>query len=134
MAERGWVTGLGGVFFKSAAPDRLIAWYQRHLGLKTDPYGASFLWRDDQDPNQRGRTVWGVFDQGSDYFAPSDKPFMINFRVDDLDAALTRLRAQGVTVDPKTEDGPQGRFGWIMDPEGTRIELWQPPPEEAAGS
>jgi len=59
---------------------------------------------------------------------------MINFRVDDLDAALTRLRAQGVTVDPKTEDGPQGRFGWIMDPEGTRIELWQPPPEEAAGS
>ena len=130
MAERGRVTGLGGVFFKSTAPERLIAWYQRHLGITTDQYGASFFWREDHDPSQRGQTVWAVFDQGSDYFAPSDKPFMINFRVDDLDAVLERLRALGVSVDPKIEDGPLGRFAWIMDPEGTRIELWQAPPEQ----
>jgi catechol 2,3-dioxygenase-like lactoylglutathione lyase family enzyme len=122
----GRITGLGGVFFKCADPERLYGWYETHLGLKRDAGGVNFQWRD-KDTNAPGRTVWALFKRDTTYFAPSAAPFMLNYRVDDLDALLTRLRAEGVQVDPKREDGEYGRFAWVMDPEGNRIELWEPP-------
>lgn len=117
------VTGIGGVFFKSRDPKGLAAWYREHLGLEVEDWGGvSFRWRD---PN--GFTVWSPFREDTSYFDPSDRPFMINFRVDDLDGMLARLREAGVRVDDKLEESEFGRFGWFLDPEGTRIELWEPP-------
>ena len=122
------VTGLGGVFFKCADKDKQIEWYRRHLGLDIEPSGSwVFEWRDKDAPDKPGHTVWGAFKGDTDYFDPSDKPFMINYRVADLDAVLALLREEGVTVDEKIEESEYGRFGWIMDPEGNRIELWEPP-------
>ena len=123
----GRVTGLGGVFFKSADPERLYAWYENHLGLKRGENGvAMFRWRDEAGENP-GTTIWSLFKKDTKYFAPSAAPFMLNYRVDDLDVLLEQLRAEGVWVDEKREDGEYGRFAWVMDPEGNRIELWQPP-------
>ena len=122
----GRVTGLGGVFFKAADPKRLFAWYEQHLGLKGEPGGVLFKWRDEKE-DAPGMTVWALFKKDSTYFDPSASPFMLNYRVDDLDAILERLRAEGVQVDEKREDSEYGRFGWVMDPEGNRIELWEPP-------
>jgi predicted enzyme related to lactoylglutathione lyase len=125
------VVGIGGVFFKAQDPEALAGWYARHLGIEPDPKeGASFRWRHDDDPERRGRTVWAPFPADTKYFAPSPAPFMINYVVEDLDAVLEALRAEGVTVDDKREDHPYGRFGWAMDPEGNRIELWEPPKKE----
>ena len=122
------VTGIGGVFIKSQDPDRLRAWYKKHLGFDlTEWGGAVFLWQTPEQPNPGGCTVWSVFDHDSDYFAPSTAPFMVNYRVDDLDALLTVLREEGCEVDDKTEDGELGKVGWVMDPDGNRVELWQPP-------
>jgi predicted enzyme related to lactoylglutathione lyase len=95
--------------------------------------GFQFHWREDEDPGRRGLTVWSVFKEDTRYFDPSEKPFLINYRVEDLDAVLAALKAEGVTVDEKIEESEYGRFGWAMDPEGNRIELWQPPPESAEG-
>jgi predicted enzyme related to lactoylglutathione lyase len=122
----GRVTGLGGVFFKAADPERLYAWYESHLGLKKDEGSVLFHWRDTQRDTP-GMTVWALFKKDSKYFAPSSAPFMLNYRVDDLDALVERLRAEGVQVDDRREDSEYGRFAWVMDPEGNRIELWQPP-------
>jgi predicted enzyme related to lactoylglutathione lyase len=125
------VTGIGGIFFKADQPEALRAWYQRHLGIPIEDYGgAAFRWRDDGDPDRRGMTVWAVFARESPYFDPSTAPFMINYRVDDLDAVLEQLRAEGVTIDPNREDSKEGRFAWVIDPEGNRIELWEPPRSE----
>jgi predicted enzyme related to lactoylglutathione lyase len=119
------VTGIGGIFFKSADIDNLGAWYREHLGIKIDENSANFTWRgDDGSP---GMTVLGLFAKDSTYFADSRANFMINYRVDDLDAMLKQLRAAGVTVDDKVEEHEYGRFGWITDPDGTRVELWEPP-------
>jgi predicted enzyme related to lactoylglutathione lyase len=121
------VTGLGGIFFKSEDPEKLYTWYEEHLGLKRDSSEAVvFKWRDLGDEKE-GRTVWGIFAKSSKYFDPSPSQFMLNFRVDDLDALLAALRAEGVKVDEKIEEYDYGRFAWIMDPEGNRIELWEPP-------
>ncbi len=120
------VTGIGGVFFKCADIDKLKAWYRDHLGIESDQYGSMFKWREYDNADEVGYTVWGPFRDDSDYFDPSKKPFMINYRVRDLDAVLEALRAEGVEVDDKVEDYEFGRFGWVMDPEGNRIELWQP--------
>lgn len=121
------ITGIGGVFFKARDPAALAAWYRDVLGLETEPGGAvTFSWADDPQPGGTGHTVWGPFHQDTTYFDPSDKPFMFNFRVDDLDGFPARLRKAGVTVDDKTETYDYGRFGWAMDPEGNRIELWEP--------
>jgi predicted enzyme related to lactoylglutathione lyase len=124
--------GIGGIFFKAKDSRALAAWYRDHLGLPVeDPQkwtGAVLEWRDPRDPGRRATTVWGVFKQETKYFEPSPAPFMLNFRVDDLDAVLARLRKAGVTVDERVEDEENGRFGWAMDPEGNRIELWQPAP------
>jgi predicted enzyme related to lactoylglutathione lyase len=122
------VTGLGGVFFKSKDPEKLFAWYEKHLGLRRDPAGGpsvAFRWRDDHDGD--GMTVWSIFRDDTTYFAPSRAAFMLNFRVADLDALLEVLRQEGVEIDPKREDFEYGRFAWIMDPDGNRIELWEPP-------
>ena len=122
------MTGLGGVFFKSKDPEMTQEWYAEHLDLTT-PDSATVLlsWRYDDDPDRRGHTVWAPFDMDSEYFGPGDAPFMLNYRVDDLDAILTRLRAEGVEVLEKREDSEFGRFGWIVDLDGRRVELWQPP-------
>jgi predicted enzyme related to lactoylglutathione lyase len=122
------VTGLGGVFFKARDPDGLRAWYAEHLGIESESWGRTFEWRERDDPEKPGGTVWGIFRHDTDYFAPSEKPYMMNYRVDDLDGLLERLRAAGIRVDEKIEDSEFGRFGWFMDPEGTRVELWQPAP------
>lgn len=122
----GRVTGLGGVFFKSDDPERLYAWYEKHLGLKREEGGVFFRWRDKD--GAAGTTVWAIFDKDTKYFDPSAAPFMFNYRVDKLDPLLERLRAQGVQVDERREDSEYGRFAWVTDPQGNRIELWEPPP------
>ncbi len=124
------VTGLGGVFMKCQDTEKLKEWYGRHLGLDMNEYGSMFTWRDKDNPERVGATIFGFFQPDTDYFEPSKKEHMLNFRVDDLDAVLAALRAEGVTVDDKVEDCEYGRFGWIMDPEGNRIELWEPKGEE----
>jgi catechol 2,3-dioxygenase-like lactoylglutathione lyase family enzyme len=120
------VTGLGGVFFKSRDPKALNAWYAEHLGLSVDDWGGV---RFDEDVSRPGYTLWTPFAADTGYFGPGAQPYMINFRVDDLHALLAQLRAAGVAVDERVEDTEYGRFGWITDPDGMRIELWQPPSE-----
>ena len=124
------VTGIGGIFFKAKNPKQLSAWYEQHLGLEpaeNAENASTFKWRGHEDSAQEGMTVWSIFRHDSEYFSPSQAPFMINYRVDDLDALLETLRAEGVTIDPRRENYDYGRFAWIMDPEGNRIELWEPP-------
>lgn len=127
------VTGIGGIFFKARDPRRLLSWYQRHLGLvpERDHDSVSFPWRSVDDTNS-GYTVWAPFPEDTSYFDPSTKPFMVNFRVAYLSAMLVLLREEGIEVDDRVEEYEFGRFGWIMDPEGNRIELWEPrsPPHE----
>jgi predicted enzyme related to lactoylglutathione lyase len=123
----GRVTGIGGIFFKAENPQRLYEWYEKHPGIRQDvaDEGASFRWKDDGDPE--GFAAWSIFKKDTDYFPPSTQPFICNFRVEDLDGLQEALRAEGVWIDPKREDYDFGRFAWIMDPEGNRIELWEPP-------
>lgn len=125
------VTGLGGVFFKAENPGALMEWYRDRLGLQPEPYGPSvnFEWRDADDPSKSGSTVWSIFEKDTEYFGTKNAGFMMNFRVDDIDALLEALAAEGVEIDPKREDHEYGRFAWIVDPEGNRIELWEPPKE-----
>lgn len=120
------VTGIGGVFFKSPDAPRLSAWYEKHLGLKGDQGAVIFKWRA-RDKEAAGSTVWSIFPGDTKYFDPSPNPFMINYRVENLDALLETLKTEGVTVVPEREDSQYGRFAWIIDPDGNRIELWQPP-------
>ena len=122
---KGRVTGLGGVFIKCRDPEGVRDWYRRHLGVPCDAYGATFPFREDGAPDRRGYTVWGPFKADTDYFAPSTRDFMINLRVDDLDAVLARLAADGIVPVGGIVDEPYGRFAWVIDPEGTKIELWQ---------
>jgi predicted enzyme related to lactoylglutathione lyase len=124
------VTGLGGVFFQADDPEKLYQWYEKHLGIQREPHGqgAMMHWRENDNPERRGATVWALFEKRTPYFEPSRAPFMLNYRVDDLEALLEALRAEGVTID-KHEDSDYGRFAWIMDPEGNKIELWEPPKE-----
>jgi predicted enzyme related to lactoylglutathione lyase len=118
------VTGFGGVFFKSRDPQALSLWYAKHLGVDLADFGGVLFREDEQRP---GYTLWAPFAQNTRYFEPSGREFMLNFRVDDLSGILASLRSAGVQVDAKVEDSEFGRFGWIEDPEGTRVELWQPP-------
>jgi predicted enzyme related to lactoylglutathione lyase len=120
------VTGIGGVFFKAQDPKALSAWYAEHLGIKLNDWGgASFDWSDEV-PATTGTTAWSLFPQNTKHFGPGDQASMINYRVDDLDALIEQLRAAGVTIDPKREDASFGKFAWIVDPEGNRVELWEP--------
>jgi predicted enzyme related to lactoylglutathione lyase len=123
-AER--VTGIGGVFFKARDPKGLRTWYREKLGVDASEGFALFKWRETDDSGRAGTTVWSLFKSDSKYFAPSEAPFMINYRVRDLDRMLAQLKAQGVAVDPKVTDDFNGKFGWVVDPEGNKIELWEP--------
>lgn len=123
------VTGIGGIFFKARDPAALREWYERHLGIAlTEWGGAVFAWRNEDNPDGVGSTVWGVFDSATDYFSPGSASFMVNYRVADLDGLLEALRAEGCAVDERVERSELGAFGWVVDPEGNRVELWQPPP------
>lgn len=122
------VTGFGGLFFKAENPEALYSWYEKHLGIKRGPEGAvTFKWSESIDKGRDGMTVWAIFPKTTTYFQPSQAGFMMNFRVVDLDGLLKALQEEGVQIDPHREDYDYGRFAWIMDPEGNRIELWEPP-------
>ncbi len=122
------VTGIGGIFFKAKDPKALGDWYRKHLGIDVADWGgAAFVWRGEHNPEGVGTTIWSPFAADTQYFSPSDAPFMINYRVDDLHALLAVLRAEGVQVEEKTEESEFGKFGWVIDPEGNKLELWQPP-------
>ena len=128
------VTGIGGIFFKARDPESLRAWYREHLGLDIQDWGGmAFSWHEPEKPELHGVTVWTIFSPDSKYFDPSPAPFMINYRVTDLMALLDLLRKEGCTVDEKTDTSEFGKFGWVMDPEGNRIELWEPPPGPMPG-
>jgi predicted enzyme related to lactoylglutathione lyase len=114
------VVGIGGTFFRSREPEKLRAWYAEHLGFDVQDWGGQPFIAKDGDV-----TVWSIFAGESDYW-PAGQQWMLNYRVEDLDAMLAQLRAAGVTVDDKTSEDENGRFGWAVDPEGNRIELWQP--------
>ncbi len=122
------VTGIGGIFIKAKDPDALRAWYQTHLGLEIQAWGGvTFRWHSPEQPNPDGTTVWSIMPMSSAYFDPSTAPFMVNYRVDNLDTLRAALMAEGCAVDEKSEESEYGKFGWVMDPEGNRIELWEPP-------
>lgn len=122
------VTGIGGIFFKTKDPKALGQWYAANLGIDVQDWGgAVFRWGDAADPERSGTTAWSLFPMDTKYLNPSTAPFMVNYRVADLDAMLAQLRAAGVQVDEKVDDSEYGRFGWAMDPDGNRFELWQPP-------
>ncbi|HLF14987.1 MAG TPA: VOC family protein [Bacteroidota bacterium] len=120
------VTGIGGLFFKSKDPAALKRWYTEHLGIGHDKYGSVFTWRDALEPHEERLTVWSPFRDDTTYFGPSAKDFMFNYRVEDLKGLLELLKQEGVTVVGEVEEYEYGRFGWIMDPEGNKIELWEP--------
>jgi catechol 2,3-dioxygenase-like lactoylglutathione lyase family enzyme len=125
VEPRGRILGIGGVFFKSANRDQTREWYSKHLGLTDNGSGAMLPWREHDDPQKEHLTVWSVFPASTDYFAPG-QPFMVNYIVDDMDALLDRLKQEGVKIDPKRMDESYGRFAWIYDSDGNKIELWQP--------
>lgn len=120
------VTGLGGVFFKSKDPKMMNTWYREHLGLNTTEYGTVFEWRHAEDPKKTGSTVWNAFKDTTSYFAPSGKDFMFNFRVADLEGLLKDLQAAGIQQVGELQVFDYGKFAHIMDPEGNKIELWEP--------
>ena len=124
------VIGIGGIFFKANDPEKLATWYKKHLGFEVEDWGGVTFQEGagaNLKPLRKSNIVWSPFEAKTDYFKPSDKPFMLNYRVHDLDALLAQLRDEGVNVDPKSEKSEFGYFGWVMDPEGNRIELWEPP-------
>jgi predicted enzyme related to lactoylglutathione lyase len=124
------VTGIGGVFFKARDPKALLEWYRSHLGVEPAPdfTGAVFRWGSESEPESVGSTTWAIFPSDTTYFGAPESRGMINYRVEDLGRMLDQLRATGVGVDPRVEDSEFGRFGWAVDPEGDRFELWQPAP------
>jgi len=122
------VIGIGGVFFQAKDPKALQEWYRVHLGIDVQDWGGTaFPWKGPDTPADGGMTVWSIGKIDPEAFAPSTAPFAINYIVADLDALLAALRAEGCNVLEKTEDFEFGKFGWVMDPEGNRVELWQPP-------
>jgi predicted enzyme related to lactoylglutathione lyase len=118
------VTGIGGIFFKARNPERMTAWYRENLGLAVQDQTAEFEWRQKEAPEKIGRTVWSVFGETSDYFGAGSN-FMVNYQVNDLDRMLKQLNENGVRIE-KVVDYEYGRFAWVTDPEGNRVELWEP--------
>ena len=121
------VTGIGGVFFKARDAEQLRAWYRSHLGFDIQEWGGVTFRTPDSSSGGEAITVWTVFPQTSTYFEPSPAPFMINYRVENLSAVLAELRDHGCAVDERIEESEFGKFGWVQDPEGNRVELWEPP-------
>ena len=128
------VTGIGGIFFKCKDPEEVKKWYNDHLGIKTDQYGGVFVWREHNDPEQKGYTAWSPFSDNSKYFSPSKKDFMFNYRVENLEKLLEALKKEGVEIVGEIEEYEYGKFGWIMDPEGNKIELWEPVDSKLTGT
>ena len=121
------VTGIGGIFFKARDASALRDWYKRHLGVDVQPWGgAAFEWKDDPQAAS-GVTAWAINGADSEHFAPSHSGFMVNYRVADLHALLAALREEGCEVLDKVDESDYGKFGWVMDPEGNKVELWEPP-------
>jgi predicted enzyme related to lactoylglutathione lyase len=128
--QPGRITGIGGIFFKSKDPKALMAWYRDILGVKVEPWGGVMLPYD--TPNHPPVLTLNVFKDSSDYMQPSKREFMLNFAVDDLAAFLGRLKAKGVPILKRDDSDDSGQFAWIVDPDGTKIELWEPKPELAS--
>jgi len=120
------VTGIGGIFFKCKDPKAVNEWYKTHLGFETSPYGTSFEWREIDDSTKKGLTQWNPFPDNTKYFDPSTKDFMINYRVDNLEALVEELKKDNVTIVDKIETYDYGKFVHILDVEGNKIELWEP--------
>ncbi len=120
------VTGIGGIFFKTSDPDKVKAWYRDQLGFNTDQWGASFTFRKEEAPDKKGYLQWSPFKSDTDYFLPSQKEFMVNYRVDDIEALVARLKSSGVTICDEITSYEYGKFVHIMDPDGNKIELWEP--------
>jgi predicted enzyme related to lactoylglutathione lyase len=120
------VTGIGGIFFKCKDPKAVTEWYKNNLGLNTNPYGASFEWYENADSKTKAQIQWTPFKEDTKYFAPSVKEFMINYRVENLEALVEELKKNGVTIVDKIETYDYGKFVHIMDIEGNKIELWEP--------
>ncbi|HEX4534082.1 MAG TPA: VOC family protein [Rhizomicrobium sp.] len=121
----GHITGLGGIFIKSKDPKALSAWYRDVLGMPMESWGGAALRYD--APGHPPVATWNAFSQNSKYMAPSTREFMLDFAVDDMDAIVAKLTAKGVPILKRDDSDPSGKFAWIMDPDGTKIELWQPP-------
>ena len=120
------VTGIGGIFFKCQDPEKMKEWYKTHLGFNIDPYGVKFDWHQGEDTTNKGYTVWSVFSEKTKYFEPSTKDFMINYRVENLEALVEDLKKEGVTILDKLETYEYGKFIHILDAEGNKIELFEP--------
>ncbi len=118
------VTGIGGIFFKTKNPDKTKEWYKNHLGLNTDNYGCTFWWPDEN--GNKCSTQWSPFNADTNYFSPSEKEFMVNYRVENLEELLKVLKEEGVTIVGEMQTYDYGKFGWILDPDGNKIELWEP--------
>lgn len=124
------VTGIGGIFFKSENPEKVKKWYEKHLGLQTDQWGTNFEWRQAEDSTKKGFTQWSPFSESTSYFEPSQKDFMINYRVQNLEWLVGQLAKEGVQILDEIETHEYGRFIHILDPEGNKIQLWEPNDEE----
>jgi catechol 2,3-dioxygenase-like lactoylglutathione lyase family enzyme len=120
------VTGIGGIFFKCKDPKKMTAWYQKHLGLDTNPFGATFEWYEGADSTKKAQTQWTPFSETTKYFEPSTRDFMINYRVENLVALVEQLKSEGVTIVDEIETYDYGKFVHILDEEGNKIELWEP--------
>ena len=122
------VTGIGGIFFKAKEAPTLQTWYKRHLGIDVQEWGGTaFTWTDEAGNPVGGTTIWSISSAQNDQFAPSAAPFMINYRVEDLHALVAVLREEGCDVLDQITDSEYGKFAWVIDPEGNKVELWQPP-------
>ena len=122
------VTGIGGIIWKAKDAPALRAWYQRHLGIDVQAWGGiAFTWNDSTGAPTGGTTVWTIASEEADQFAPSKAPFMVNYRVENLPALVTALKAEGCNVLDKIDESEYGKFAWVIDPEGNKAELWQPP-------
>ncbi|HEV7164935.1 MAG TPA: VOC family protein [Gammaproteobacteria bacterium] len=125
------VTGIGGIFFSAKDPVALRVWYKKHLGIDVQEWGGAALpWADAAGNPTKGSTIWSVGAADGKQFAPSKAPFMINYRVADLVTLLAELRKEGCDVLEKADDSEYGKFGWVMDPEGNKVELWEPPADQ----
>jgi len=125
------VTGIGGIFFKAKDAPSLRAWYKRHLGIDVQVWGgAAFNWTNAEGKPVAGTTVWLIDPQESNHFAPSSASFMVNYRVEDLHALVKALKEEGCNVLEKIDESEYGKFAWVIDPEGNKVELWQPPPDQ----
>ena len=120
------VTGIGGIFFKCKDPKKMRAWYQKHLGLNTNAYGAVFEWRQGADTTKKGFTQWSPFAETTKYFGPSTQDFMVNYRVENLEDMVAQLQKDSVTIADKIETYDYGKFVHIVDVEGNKMELWEP--------